>query len=298
MQFLQFWGRLEIQLLLSQQVTQHFASVFRCSVVLSCLLVHFGPLFAPVTWCPKQNSLMCLAATTVAAAVIAVGRTRRQSLPFEVLSPFEKSLCRCNLPAQSCVQLWHGIWFARTVVLCLVLGLNWSSRRRPYEISTCCGSVFFSASTGHRLASSFGLSPNGLRSVQKMVFLLCFLVLQRWVLIWELKWHKRASSMKQAFFSFVWNSDMTHQLRRYHVPTSASLNKHECKIRHLWNSCNTGTQFRCFLCYLLNPIKCAKNGLRGRKNRMRRHTERRRHRQRRKTNQRRRDVCVCLDLDH
>ena len=34
------------------------------------------------------------------------------------------SPCRCNLPAVSCKQLWHGIWFARTAVLCLVLGLN------------------------------------------------------------------------------------------------------------------------------------------------------------------------------
>ena len=30
--------------------------------------------------------------------------------------------------------------------------------------------------------------------------------------------------MKQEFFSFVWNSDVTHQLKLYQIPTSVSLN--------------------------------------------------------------------------
>ena len=30
--------------------------------------------------------------------------------------------------------------------------------------------------------------------------------------------------MKQEFFPFVWNIDVTHQLKRYQVPTSVSLN--------------------------------------------------------------------------
>ena len=30
--------------------------------------------------------------------------------------------------------------------------------------------------------------------------------------------------MKQDFFPYKWNSNMAHQLRRYHVPTSGSLN--------------------------------------------------------------------------
>ena len=30
--------------------------------------------------------------------------------------------------------------------------------------------------------------------------------------------------MKQEFFPFVWDNDVTHQLRRYQIPTSVSLN--------------------------------------------------------------------------
>ena len=30
--------------------------------------------------------------------------------------------------------------------------------------------------------------------------------------------------MKQEFFPFVWNSDMTDQLKRYQIPTSVSMN--------------------------------------------------------------------------
>ena len=39
--------------------------------------------------------------------------------------------------------------------------------------------------------------------------------------------------MKQEFFAFVWNSDVTHKLRRCQVPKR--------------NSCNAGTSFCCFL---------------------------------------------------
>ena len=35
---------------------------------------------------------------------------------------------------------------------------------------------------------------------------------------------KRTFSMKQEFFPFVWNSDVTHQLTRCQIPTSVSLN--------------------------------------------------------------------------
>ena len=30
--------------------------------------------------------------------------------------------------------------------------------------------------------------------------------------------------MKREFFPFVWNSDVTHEFRRYQIPTSVSLN--------------------------------------------------------------------------
>ena len=35
---------------------------------------------------------------------------------------------------------------------------------------------------------------------------------------------KRTSSMKQEFFPFIWNSDVSHQLKRYQMSTSVSLN--------------------------------------------------------------------------
>ena len=39
----------------------------------------------------------------------------------------------------------------------------------------------------------------------------------------HLKTSYRASSMKQEFFQFVWNSDVTHQLKRHQIPTSVSV---------------------------------------------------------------------------
>ena len=134
---------------------------------------------SPVSRCSlKQNYPMCLAAA--AAAVIArlswvlyseqAEASRVFHLKFFPL--FEKSLCRCNLQAQSCIQLWHGIWFARTVVSFFVLGLNWSSRRRPDEISTCCGSVLFWASRSPRqVLPHLDCLHKGLRSDKKMVCL-------------------------------------------------------------------------------------------------------------------------------
>ena len=89
-----------------------------------------------------------------------------ESLSNKVRSPFLRN------HAQSCIQLRHGIWFAKTVVPRLVLGLSWSSRRRPEFFSTHCDGVLFSALRGHRwVPSSSGLSPNGLRGVKKLV---CF----------------------------------------------------------------------------------------------------------------------------
>ena len=194
-----------MQALLSQQVTQHFASVSRCSVVLGCLLDHLGPLFAPVSWCPKQNYPMCLAAAAVAAAVLArhswVPSSARDEAPrvfhVEFFLLFEKSLCRCNLLAQSCKQLRHQ--------------------------RTCCGTVLFSASRGHRLGSS-EFSPNGLRGVKKMVCLPSFSrppAMSPDLRIEVTQLHPR---WIRNSFHHVWNSDVTHQLRRYHVPTSVSLN--------------------------------------------------------------------------
>ena len=89
-----------------------------------CLLEYRVPLFAQVSWCPKQLSPMCLAAAAVAAAVIARHSWVLSSVLDEASRVFRikfflKSLYRCNLPAQGCIQLRHGICFARNVVLCL-----------------------------------------------------------------------------------------------------------------------------------------------------------------------------------
>ena len=100
---------------------------------------------------------MCLAAAAVAAAIarpswVLTSVPDEASRVFQIrfFLPFQQSLCRCNLPAQSCIQWRHGIWFAKTVVLRLVLELNWSSRRRPDEFSTYSKSVLFSALRSHQ----------------------------------------------------------------------------------------------------------------------------------------------------
>ena len=172
--------------LLSQEATQHFASVSRSSVVLCCLLEYLVPLFAPVSWCPKQNAPMCLAA---AAAAIARHSWVLSSVRDEASRVFqmkwflylEKSRWRCNLPAQSCKKFRHGILCARILVLCLVLGLNWSTRRRPAEVSTCCGCVLFSASRDRRWVLLRLACPRVGWEVWRRwsVFFLCLLVLQR-----------------------------------------------------------------------------------------------------------------------
>ena len=86
------------------------------------------PLLAPVSWCPKQNSPMCLAAAAVVArhsrVLSSVQHEASRVFQIKFCLPFEKLLCRCNLPALSCCQVQHGIRFARTALLCLVLGQN------------------------------------------------------------------------------------------------------------------------------------------------------------------------------
>ena len=72
--FLEFWGRLQVQALLSQQLTQYSAPVSRRWVVLGCLLGYLVPLSArsaPVSWCWKTHSQRCPSAAAVAAAAIA-----------------------------------------------------------------------------------------------------------------------------------------------------------------------------------------------------------------------------------
>ena len=52
--------------------------------------------------------------------------------------------------------------------------------------------------------------------------------------------------MKQEFFPIVWTSDVTHQLRRYQIPTVCpSIAQMHNNI--FWNSCKTGTSSCCFL---------------------------------------------------
>ena len=73
-QFPRIWGRLYIQALLSQQVTQYSAPVSWCRVALGYVLDYLVPLFplsAPVAWCEKTHSQRCLVAAAVAAAAIA-----------------------------------------------------------------------------------------------------------------------------------------------------------------------------------------------------------------------------------
>ena len=83
---------------------------------------------------------MCLAAAAVAAAAAIASHCwvlssvrDEASRVFHIKNffPFEKSICRYNLLAQSGIQLWHETLSARIAVLCLVLGLYLSSRRRP-----------------------------------------------------------------------------------------------------------------------------------------------------------------------
>ena len=79
-------------------------------------------------------------------------RSRRRESFISSSSPFEKLLCRCNLPAQNCVQLRHGIWLARNVVLCLVRGTVLFNKQHLQYVSECCGNALSLVLTGrHRV---------------------------------------------------------------------------------------------------------------------------------------------------
>ena len=112
-------SRLKIQALLSQQVTQYFASIPRCSVVLGCLL-------APISWCSDVTCCCCCCCCDCQALLRTIFGARRgvESLSHKFFHLFEKSLCRCNLSAQICRQLRHEILSAQIGVPLLVLGLN------------------------------------------------------------------------------------------------------------------------------------------------------------------------------
>ena len=107
-------------------------------------------------------------------------------------------------------------------------------------------------------SSSTGLSPNGLRGVKKMVCLPSLLSRPP-TMSPDLRIEgtsKEHPSMEQEFFPFVWNSDVIHQLRHYHILTSVSLNgKNVYTKRNFWNSCNTRTSS----CYFL--YKCVEANL-------------------------------------
>ena len=122
---------------------------------------------------PDARSSTFVSAAAIArhllSTIFGAGRGVESQIKF---FSFEKSLCRCNLSAQSCVQLWHRIWFARTVDLCLVFGQKCSSRRRLDEVSTFCdGVLFLGLKRSSPGCSSSGLFPTGLRGVKKMVCL-------------------------------------------------------------------------------------------------------------------------------
>ena len=57
----------------------------------------------------------------------------------------------------------------------------------------------------------------------------------------------KATLNEQEFSPFVWNSEVTRQLKRYQVPTSVSLKSTNVQQDMFWNSCNTGTSSCCFL---------------------------------------------------
>ena len=116
---------------------------------------------------------MCLAAATALAAASSMSRhswelsseraeARGESFILKFSLLFEKSLCGCNQPAQGCVQLWHGIWFARTVVLLscaraklIQLTASW----RDFHLLWWC--TFLGSERSTLGSSSSGLSPKG-----------------------------------------------------------------------------------------------------------------------------------------
>ena len=162
-----------------------------------------APSFWVVCWgtlalFPHQNSPMlscccCCCCDCQALLRTFFGASRGvESLSCWVLSPFEKSLCRCDLPAQSCRQLRHRPFSASIVLFFLVFGLNWSSRRRPAEASTCCDSVLFSTVVAE-LFLRLDCPPTGWEVWRRRhVVPLYSLFLQLSVLTWGLKWHHKS----------------------------------------------------------------------------------------------------------
>ena len=96
-------------------------------------------------------------------------------------------------PALNREQWWREILSAKTAVPFLVLGLNWSSRRRRDKVPTCRDNVLFSASISRRWVLLRLDCPRTGQEVWWRWFVvpLCSLFLQLSVLTWGLKWHHK-----------------------------------------------------------------------------------------------------------
>ena len=67
---------------------------------------------------------------------------------------FEKSPCRCDLPAQDRVRVWHLISFAQIEVLDLVLETILPNEQHLGRVSNCCGDALSLALTKSSMGSS------------------------------------------------------------------------------------------------------------------------------------------------
>ena len=144
----------KIQALLSQQVTQHYRFCFQ-------MLGGSGSSVG-VLWSSFRTSFLvpeaelsdvsccccCCCCCDCQALLSTIFGQDEASRVFHIkfFLPFEKPLCRCNLPAQSCTQLWHEILAAKTAIPLSCA----RAKLIPETVSTCCDSVFFSSSRGHR----------------------------------------------------------------------------------------------------------------------------------------------------
>ena len=161
-------------------------------------------------------------------------------------SLYEKSLCRCNLPAQSRTHSRHEIWFVRTVDLCPVLGLEWSSTDSASTRFPLAVMVYFSRLWEIIAKKLFIWNVTEWVSEawrRWSVFFLSFLVLQRRVLTWGLKWHHKSILRETSILSIVYGT-ATWPINSGHWQCShqcVSLNSTNVKWDTSGNLENTGT---------------------------------------------------------
>ena len=116
--------------------------------------------------------------------------------------------------------------FVQIAVLDLAYETALSIKQSIGRVSNCCGGApSLVLIDRHRVLPSSGFSPEGLRGVKKTIGLPSLVSLPPAMSpVSRIELMLKEQPLCNTNFQIVCKSDVTHQLRRCHIPTSVSLN--------------------------------------------------------------------------